>query len=319
MRTTVRLSIVSSSPPPPPTTTTTTTTRLFGIPLRFPVPLRFGRIIIIIVVAVSGMMMSTSAAFSSCTSRTMMRVSTRRRKSAATTAAWISHATTTTTTTNNAGAFARSSRQDCHLPQQERNTRSISYLCAATPRSSSSSSISGSTSSNSSSAAATVSTNTVPTIISDTIVAPVDSKQMKRSKTQLKADLKQYRLQQSAPLSKPAYTVFTNAALDEIYVRLPTTMNELLDIKGIGPKKLDMYGTDILSIVAQYTDVNGGPRTTTTTTTDTVNNGIQQSMLPQRPLTIDPKTLTTEQKRATDLLLSVDRPNVFVSGSAGTG
>ena len=130
-------------------------------------------------------------------------------------------------------------------------------------------------------------------------------------KTQLRADLKQYRMQQSSPLGKPAYTIFTNAALEEIYSALPTTLEDLLSVKGIGPKKLDMFGDDILSIVAPYTDVNGGARTTST--------ALEGGKRMARPALMDPKTLTAEQRQAVDLLLSPERPNVFVSGRAGTG
>lgn len=132
------------------------------------------------------------------------------------------------------------------------------------------------------------------------------------SKTRLRTDLKEYRTQQSAPLGKPPYTVFTNAVIEEIYTNLPTTLEDLLTIKGIGPKKLDMFGTDILSIVSQYTDVNGQPRTSKEKSLTTT------SKIP-RPTLIDAESLTTEQRRAADLLLSPDRPNVFVSGQAGTG
>lgn len=136
----------------------------------------------------------------------------------------------------------------------------------------------------------------------DTTPASVKTNQkaVKRSKTQLRNDLKQYRTQQAA--QKPAYTIFTNAALDEIYATLPTTPEQLLSVKGIGPKKLEMFGTDILSIVSQYTD------------------GEQEPAQPiPRPTLIDPKSLTPEQRRVADFLLSPSRPNVFCTGSAGTG
>ena len=77
----------------------------------------------------------------------------------------------------------------------------------------------------------------IPTNTTDQDVPAAPAQKIR--KTQLRTDLKQYRLQQSTPLKKPAYTIFTNAALEEIYVRLPTTKEELLDVKGIGPKKLD--------------------------------------------------------------------------------
>ena len=83
--------------------------------------------------------------------------------------------------------------------------------------------------------------------------APAKTKAPKLRKTQLRADLKQYRIQQSAPLNKPPYTIFTNAAIDGIYALLPTTKEELLQVKGIGPMKLEMFGEDILEIVSKYT------------------------------------------------------------------
>lgn len=132
-------------------------------------------------------------------------------------------------------------------------------------------------------------------------------------KTQLKNDLKQYRMSQAGPLNRPAYTVFTNAALDEIYARLPTTHEELLEVKGIGPKKLADYGDDILSIVAQYTDVNGNLRRAVGGTSKPI----------PRPAQISANSLTDEQKRAANLLLksnrSSEKTNGFITGSAGTG
>ena len=126
---------------------------------------------------------------------------------------------------------------------------------------------------------------------------------------QLKDELKQYRIQQSKPVKKPAYTIFTNAALDGIYDTLPTTKEELINIKGIGPKKIEMFGDDILQIVSKYT--KGA---------DSVVEGIQtkKKNLPIRTV-IDRNSLTKEQKYAAGLVLGKERQNVFITGSAGTG
>lgn len=129
-------------------------------------------------------------------------------------------------------------------------------------------------------------------------------------KTQLRQDLKQYRLQQSTPLNKPPFTVFTNACLEEIYLRLPTTKGELLEVKGIGPKKLEMFGDDILSIVAPYTDVNGGVRS--------VSRSAGEAKTPP-PDIISKDSLTIEQRETAEIFLDEARPNGFVTGSAGTG
>jgi len=130
----------------------------------------------------------------------------------------------------------------------------------------------------------------------------------KLRKTQLKQELKDYRLAQSEPLGKPAWSVFPNAVLDEIYVRLPTTKQELLDVKGIGPKKLDMYGDDILAIVAPYV---GGATTS--------KPSVAAPAKPVERPRIRKETLTGEQQEIAERVLSSDGPNMFVSGSAGTG
>ena len=131
--------------------------------------------------------------------------------------------------------------------------------------------------------------------------------QEKINKTQLKEDLRQYRMQQSEPLKKPAYTIFTNAALEDIYAYLPTTEEELLDVKGIGPKKVEMFGDDILSIVSKYVG-SGVPRS------DGGNEDRDNT-----PEKIDASSLTLEQRYAAEIPLGPDRKNVFITGSAGTG
>lgn len=138
----------------------------------------------------------------------------------------------------------------------------------------------------------------------------------KLRKTQLKKDLKEYRMAQKDD-GKAAYTVFTNAALDGIYATLPVTKSDLLEVKGIGPKKLDLYGDDILEIVAPYAGM-GGQKDQNEASGDT-DTPIQREK-------IDPETLTTEQRKAADMIFGKDTEegnghgrNVFVTGSAGTG
>ena len=49
---------------------------------------------------------------------------------------------------------------------------------------------------------------------------------------------------------KPAYTVFDDATLGRIALALPTTLDELARIKGIGPMKLEQYADRVLGAVA---------------------------------------------------------------------
>ena len=45
---------------------------------------------------------------------------------------------------------------------------------------------------------------------------------------------------------KPAYIVFDDATLERIALALPTTLNALHGIAGIGPAKLEQYGDAVL-------------------------------------------------------------------------
>ncbi len=47
----------------------------------------------------------------------------------------------------------------------------------------------------------------------------------------------------------PAYVVFSNRTLDEIARRCPSSETELAEVNGIGPSRLDAYGSDILAAV----------------------------------------------------------------------
>jgi ATP-dependent DNA helicase RecQ len=48
----------------------------------------------------------------------------------------------------------------------------------------------------------------------------------------------------------PAYVVFADATLAELALRRPVTRDELLDVKGIGPRKLEEYGEAIVKILS---------------------------------------------------------------------
>ena len=47
----------------------------------------------------------------------------------------------------------------------------------------------------------------------------------------------------------PPYYIFNDITLNEIVAYKPTTIEELLSIKGFRPKKCDWYGEDILDII----------------------------------------------------------------------
>ncbi len=61
--------------------------------------------------------------------------------------------------------------------------------------------------------------------------------------------LKEYRLLKAKEENLPIYFIFSNAVLSDIAEQCPSTKEELLEIKGFGNKKVELYGDDILNIV----------------------------------------------------------------------
>ena len=61
--------------------------------------------------------------------------------------------------------------------------------------------------------------------------------------------LRAWRLNLAREQGKPAFTILTNAVLDALAVSRPRTENQLLAVEGLGPKKVDAYGAEILRVV----------------------------------------------------------------------
>ena len=151
-------------------------------------------------------------------------------------------------------------------------------------------------------------------VIGEAEATKTNKQDVRDMRKQLKEELKKYRLDQSKPLDKPAYTVFTNAALAEICASLPTSKDELLDVKGIGNKKLESFGDDILEIVRQHAGEGLAP------SSQEQGGAKQANGIVPRPAAIAIESLTAEQRQAAEIALDTENPsNVFISGAAGTG
>lgn len=72
--------------------------------------------------------------------------------------------------------------------------------------------------------------------------------------TALAQELKTWRFERAKEIGKPAFVVFSNAALAGIAHLRPTTLTELMEVPGIGPSKLNAYGEEIVSIVQSHLD-----------------------------------------------------------------
>jgi DNA helicase-2/ATP-dependent DNA helicase PcrA len=62
--------------------------------------------------------------------------------------------------------------------------------------------------------------------------------------------LREWRLRTATEQKVPAYVVFTDATLTALAERRPAAVPELIDIAGIGPRKVALYGDAVLAIIA---------------------------------------------------------------------
>ena len=70
--------------------------------------------------------------------------------------------------------------------------------------------------------------------------------------TALARELRSWRYERASEIDKPAFVVFSNAALAGIAHLRPTTLTELLKVPGVGPAKVNAYGEDIIGIVQSH-------------------------------------------------------------------
>lgn len=61
--------------------------------------------------------------------------------------------------------------------------------------------------------------------------------------------LRAWRTRTARARGVPAYVVFSDATLLEIAAARPASDEALLDVKGVGPRKLSDYGEDVLALV----------------------------------------------------------------------
>jgi len=70
----------------------------------------------------------------------------------------------------------------------------------------------------------------------------------RKDEQQIREELTAYRLQTSRANNIKAYYIFNNAEMEDMISKFPRTEEELLNVKGFGPAKMEKYGDDILGI-----------------------------------------------------------------------
>jgi superfamily II DNA helicase RecQ len=66
--------------------------------------------------------------------------------------------------------------------------------------------------------------------------------------------LRAWRLARSRALGKPAFVVFSDATLESLATVMPSSIQGLSRIKGIGPAKLESYGDELLAVLDTLRD-----------------------------------------------------------------
>jgi len=76
--------------------------------------------------------------------------------------------------------------------------------------------------------------------------------ELKSQHPELKEALAKWRKEKAKDLGVSAYMIIQNAVLVEISNIMPETYEDLLNIKGFGPRKLELYGQEILDITRRH-------------------------------------------------------------------
>ena len=71
----------------------------------------------------------------------------------------------------------------------------------------------------------------------------------------LMGELKALRTRLAQAEGVPAYIIFSNATLADMAVKLPTTMEGLLEVSGVGSVKAARYGAAFLDVIREYLEI----------------------------------------------------------------
>lgn len=74
------------------------------------------------------------------------------------------------------------------------------------------------------------------------------------NKETIRSELKKYRLQKAKSLNYKPYFIFNDQTLEEILSIMPRTLTDLKKISGLGDKKMEFYGQDIINIINERSE-----------------------------------------------------------------
>ena len=87
--------------------------------------------------------------------------------------------------------------------------------------------------------------------VSDATADDLSTGRQQAVNPRLLASLQKWRLRRSAEAGLPAYCILHNTTMEEISRRRPDTLRQLDALKGMGPKRIEQYGKELLAIIAE--------------------------------------------------------------------
>ena len=93
-----------------------------------------------------------------------------------------------------------------------------------------------------------------PVRIRQTIVLPTakEPEPNRPVNSELLAELKALRTRLAQESKLPAYLIFTNASLEDMAYKMPSTMDQFLKVSGVGTKKAHQYGAQFLEVIRHF-------------------------------------------------------------------
>ncbi len=85
------------------------------------------------------------------------------------------------------------------------------------------------------------------------VAATIEVELEEVSKVDLELTLKKFRKRLSEESGRKAFYIFTNKSLDELVEKRPTSLDELRGIQGIGDKKIEEFGAELVKIIKEST------------------------------------------------------------------
>ncbi|WP_113928392.1 HRDC domain-containing protein [Bacillus sp. P14.5] len=136
---------------------------------------------------------------------------------------------------------------------------------------------------------------------------PAESKNCTKEDN-LKAALTEFRLKRSRESNVKPYHIYTNKILESLLEKKPLTLRQLLEIEGIGPKKVEEYGKEIVSIIKSHSSESSSANEQAAR----VNSAVVQ---PQKQSTEQVRSALTEFRTTRSKELNVKPYYIFTNNT----